>query len=77
MGQGILVMVGSVLLLALLLLIPLVAGGAVAGMGFRLGVAWTLPPGAGFAAALITMEVWFVVMWLGRVWDQTERIPPE
>jgi hypothetical protein len=77
MGQGILVMAGSVLLLALLLLIPLVAGGAVAGIGFRLGVAWALPPGAGFAAALIAMEVWFVVMWLGRVWDQTERIAPE
>ncbi|MBA2572056.1 MAG: hypothetical protein H0V06_03350 [Gemmatimonadetes bacterium] len=77
MGQGILVMAGSVLLLALLLLIPLVAGGAVAGIGFRLGVAWALPPGAGLAAALITMEVWFVVMWLGRVWDQTDRIAPE
>jgi hypothetical protein len=78
MGQGILVMTGSVLLLALFLLVPLLAGAAFgAGVGSRWGAVWALTPGAWLAAALITLEVWFITVWLGQVWDRTERVTPE
>jgi hypothetical protein len=78
MGEWLVVAGGSLLLLALLLLVPLVAGGVVAGMvGFRWGTVWAPVPGAWLAAGLIAMEMWFLTVWLGRVWERTERIAPE
>lgn len=70
MGQNLLTMLSATLLLALLLLLPALAGWLSLGALRASGAAWP----AALVVALLTLgaEVFGIVSWLGRIFDRTE-----
>lgn len=76
-GQGMLTMVGSLVVLTVCLAIPGAFGGALAVVGVaRVGL-WGLVPGAIVGAALVVGELWGITAWLGRVFERTDDMPDE
>lgn len=76
-GQGIVTMFGSTLVLTLGLVLPLVIGAPVAIVAVaRVGL-WGLVPGTAIGAAIVAGEVWLVTAWLGRVFERTDELPEE
>lgn len=72
MGQGILNVVGMAVLTIVALLAPAVAGaGATIILGAPVRVA-TIAPGVLAAVAVIGIEMFFVVYWLGTVFERTD-----
>lgn len=76
-GQGIVTMFGSTLVLTVGLALPLVLGAPVAIVAVaRVGL-WGLVPGTAVGAAIVAGEVWLVTAWLGRVFERTDELPEE
>ncbi|HTJ22282.1 MAG TPA: hypothetical protein VL383_07790, partial [Gemmatimonadaceae bacterium] len=76
-GQGIVTMFGSTLVLTLGLALPLLLGAPVAVVAVsRVGL-WGLVPGTAIGAAVVLGEVWLVTAWLGRVFERTDELPDE
>jgi ABC-2 type transport system permease protein len=74
MGQTLVTIIGTLLLLALLSILPLIAGGIVGGpLIITVGAVGII---AGAAAALLTAagEVVLLTMWLGRLYDRTDPV---
>lgn len=73
-GQNMITLLGTVLLLALLLAPPLVAAGVVAVLlsGYLAEGAWALAGVAG--AVLLALELALIVTWLGRLYDRTDPV---
>ena len=76
-GQGMLTMFGSVVVLTVCLIIPGALGGALAIVGVARAGLWGLVPGALLGAALVAAELWWITAWLGRVFERTDDIPDE
>jgi hypothetical protein len=86
MGQNLLTMLGSVVAMLVMLLLPLVSGSLVAGsIGLSRSTAtdpwavaraaatwWSALAGAAVAFALIVLELWLLIRWLGRVYERTD-----
>ena len=76
-GQGIVTMFGSLVVLTLGLALPLVFGGGVAIVAVsRVGL-WGLVPGTVVGAAIVAAEVWAITAWLGGVFERTDEVPDE
>src|SRR6185312_2830544 len=76
-GQGIVTMFGSLVVLTLGLALPLVFGGGVAIVVVsRVGL-WGLVPGTVVGAAIVAAEVWGITAWLGGVFERTDEVPDE
>lgn len=76
-GQGIVTMFGSTLVLTLGIALPLLLGAPVAIVAVaRVGL-WGLVPGTAIGAAVVAGEVWLVTAWLGRVFERTDELPDE
>ena len=76
-GQGIVTMFGSLVVLTLGLALPLVFGGGVAIVAVsRVGL-WGLVPGTVVGAAIVAAEVWGITAWLGGVFERTDEVPDE
>ncbi len=73
-GQSILTMFGSVVVVSLLLLLPGVAGGVLAALTVSRFGLWGVLPGSLVAAALVAAELWWITAWLGRVFERTESV---
>lgn len=72
MGQAIVTTVGSLLVLAFLLLVPAVLG-LILGLILLAHVGtWGLVPGAAFGAALVLAEISFITRWLGSAFERQE-----
>jgi hypothetical protein len=72
MGQNIIVTVGSLLVLLVLLVVPVLAGGAVAVLGVAGAGLWGIIPGALLGSAIVLAELWGITAWLGGVYERTE-----
>ena len=76
-GQGIVTMFGSIVVLTVGLALPIVLGAPVAIVAVaRVGL-WGLVPGTVIGAAIVLGEVWLVTAWLGRVFERTDELPDE
>jgi ABC-2 type transport system permease protein len=73
-GQNLLTLVGTLLLLAVTAIPPLAVAGVVAGPLVLLAPVIAVPAGVLAAAATIAAEVWLLVRWLGRVFDRTDPV---
>lgn len=73
-GQSILTMFGSVVMVTLLLLGPGIFGGVLAALAVARAGLWGLVPGALLGAALVIAELWGITAWLGRVFERTESV---
>jgi len=72
LGQSMLLIIGSAVLLSAILLLPLAAGGAVfLVLRTHLGL-WSLIPAVPAAAGLLVLEGAVIVRWLGRIFERTE-----
>jgi hypothetical protein len=73
-GQNMIVMVGTVLLLAVLAIPPVVAG-AIVGAPLSMAIGAGAVP-AGLLAAIIagSAEIVLLVLWLGRLYDRTDPV---
>jgi hypothetical protein len=76
-GQGMLTMFGSLVVLTVCLAIPGALGGALAIWGVSHAGLWGLVPGAMLGAVLVAAELWWITAWLGRVFERTDDIPDE
>jgi hypothetical protein len=74
MGQSIIVTVGSLLVLLVLLILPLLLGGGLAVLGAAAMGLWAIIPGALLGSAVVLAELWGITAWLGGVYERTE--PP-
>lgn len=74
LGQGILAGAGSVLVLFLLLLLPLLIGGSTAWIVVSAVGVWAFIPCAAFGSLLVLAELWGVTAWLGRLFERTEPL---
>jgi ABC-2 type transport system permease protein len=72
-GQGMLLFGASIIVSLLLLLLPLIAAAPVALLARSLG-AWSLVPAAMAAAAVLTVELRFLLKWLGDVFERTDPV---
>jgi ABC-2 type transport system permease protein len=73
-GQNVLTLVGTLLLLAICAIPPLVVGGVVVAPLIMIAptVAW--PAGILAAATAALAEAWFLAGWLGRLFDRTDPV---
>ncbi|MBA3346187.1 MAG: hypothetical protein H0T44_12990 [Gemmatimonadales bacterium] len=72
LGQSMLLIIGSAVLLSAILLLPLAAGSVVfLALRPHLGL-WSLIPAVPAAAGLLALEGAVTVRWLGRVFERTE-----
>jgi hypothetical protein len=76
-GQGMLTMFGSLVVLTLCLAIPGALGGVVAVIGTTQAGLWGLVPGALLGAVLVAAELWWITAWLGRVFERSTEMPDE
>jgi hypothetical protein len=76
-GQGMLTMFGSLVVLTVCLAIPGALGGALAIWGVSHAGLWGLVPGAMLGAVVVAAELWWITAWLGRVFERTDDIPDE
>jgi ABC-2 type transport system permease protein len=73
-GQNLLTLVGSLLLLALCAIPPLLVAGAVGGPLVLLSTTLAVPAALLAAAAAVSAEVWLLSRWLGRLYDRTDPV---
>ncbi len=76
-GQGMLTMFGSLVVLTVCLAIPGAIGGVLAVVGVARTGLWGLVPGAIVGAILVAAELWWITAWLGRVFERTDDMPDE
>lgn len=76
-GQGIVTMFGSLVVLTVGLVVPLALGGVVGVVGVAAIGLWGLVPGAALGAAAVAVELWLVTAWLGGVFERTDEVPEE
>jgi hypothetical protein len=72
MGQSLLTVTATLMLAALILLVPAALGGGLSALMFRgLGM-WALLPGVIVGVGAVLAELSLIVGWLGRVFERTE-----
>jgi hypothetical protein len=72
MGQGIIVTLASLLGLLVLLIVPVLAGGAIAMIAMASTGFWGIVPGVFLGSTVVLAELWGITAWLGRVYERTE-----
>jgi ABC-2 type transport system permease protein len=73
-GQGVLTLIGALVLLVLALVPPVIAAALVGGiLSLALG-AWAVVPGAVAALLVVAGETVLGVLWLGRLYDTTDPV---
>jgi ABC-2 type transport system permease protein len=73
-GQNLLTLIGSLLLLVLCAIPPLLVAAAVGGPLALISTALAGPAALLAAAAAVSAEVWLLFRWLGRLYDRTDPV---